>query len=534
VFESVGGFMLPVDKEIRDEILNTEGNIVISASAGTGKTYTTILRIIKDAGDSNNYQTFAAVTFTRKAAKEILNRLGPNRGEGFVGTNDNFIWLEIIQPFMYDVYGCDFRREIKPDFNDENRIRTFDEGLEKIRESQLMCKYFNVKKNFAFQLALKIVKNSHSSRRYLKAKYYRIYIDEYQDSDVDMHNFFMYLSDELEIPLFIVGDSKQSIYGWRGAYSSGFTGLFTKPTFKKFELWNNFRSNKVIQNYSNIFMESVRKHCQQTEFNDEIIAFKYIDDSEAIQYIMEWIDVSKKCAFLNFSNSNSEFWSEQLKSVGIPFVFIPGSPLDYSNLESEHIWIARAIANYSLQYRYSEYDFMDEIPMPEAFRISEIKTILKGIKESQYEINSYKENCIKLYEYLGYSDNLEKIKNEIGILFNVVNDEKYIPTYNQDRHKLTSGTIHSSKGLEFEQVIINAQDYDMSRDGINFLHYVAISRPEERLLIIAQNSCMERYKSYIENAISETQELGIEIGIEKVIKIIESRELIMVGESVTV
>ncbi|WP_411739864.1 UvrD-helicase domain-containing protein [Peribacillus sp. S4] len=519
--ERVGGFMLPVDIDIRDEILTTKGNIVISASAGTGKTYTTIQRIIKDAEESNNYQSFAAVTFTRKAAKEIINRLGPNKGEGFVGTNDNFIWLEIIQPFMYDVYGMDFRREIKPDFNDDNQISSFDQGIEKIRKTQLMCKYRNIKKNFAFQLALEILKNSHSARRYMKAKYYRIYIDEYQDSDVDMHNFFMYLCDELDIPLFIVGDSKQSIYGWRGAYSSGFTGLFTKQTFKKFELWHNFRSNKVIQNYSNIFMKSVRKHYQQTEFNNEVIAFKYSIDSEAIQYINEWIDVSKKCAFLNFSNYNAETWSERLINIGIPFVFIPGSPLDYTNLESEHIWLARAIAHYSLQHRYSEYDFRDEIPMPEAYRISDIKSMLKGIKESQHDCNLYEENCFKLYEFLGYSEYLDKIKKEIGKLFEVVNDEKYIPTYNQDRYKLTSGTIHSSKGLEFDQVILNAQDYDMSRDGMNFLHYVAISRPEERLLIIAQNGFMDRYKGYINNVISKTQNLGIEIEVAKVIKIID-------------
>lgn len=513
--------MLPVDKEIRDKILTTEGNIVISASAGTGKTYTTIQRIIKDTEENRNYQTFAAITFTRKAAKEILNRLGPNKGDGFVGTNDNFIWLEIIQPFMYDVYGMDFKIEIKPDFSDENQIRTFDEGIEKIRTTQFMCKYSDTKKNFAFQLALKILMNSHSSRRYMKAKYYRIYIDEYQDSDVDMHNFFMYLCDELKIPLFIVGDSKQSIYGWRGAYSDGFNGLFTKQTFNKFELWHNFRSNKVIQNYSNIFMKSVRGHYQQTEFNDEIIAFKYSSEGEAVDYISKWIDVSKKCAFLNFSNYNSEKWSEQLNNVGIPFVYIPGSPLDYSNLESEHIWIARAIAHYTLQRRYSEYDFMDEIPMPEAYSISDIKKMLKEIKDSQSDSYLHEENCIKMYEYLGYCKDLDKIKNEIRVLYETVNDEKYIPTYNQDLYKLTAGTIHSSKGLEFEQVIINAQDYDMTRDGKLFLHYVAISRPEERLLIIAQNGIMERYKGYINNVVLKTKNLGIEIEVEKVIKIIE-------------
>lgn len=520
--EKVGGIMLPLDKDIRNEILTCKGNIVIGASAGTGKTHTTIQRIIKDTEESTNYQTYAAVTFTRKAAKEIINRLGPKKGEGFVGTNDNFILLEIIQPFMYDVYGIDFKKEIKPDFNDENQIKTFEEGIEKIRETQLMCKYDDAKRNFAFQLALKILMHSHSARRYITAKYYRIYIDEYQDSDKDMHNLFMYLCDELDISLFIVGDAKQSIYGWRGAYSEGFTELFTKTNFKSFELWHNFRSNKVIQNYSNIFMKSVRKHYQQTEFNDEVIAFKYSTDSEAVKYIKDWIDIDKKCAFLNFGNNNAEEWSNKLQSVNLPFVFIPGSPLDKSNLESEHIWIARAIAHYTLQQRYSEYDFRDEIPMPEAYRISDLKKFLIKIKLSKFNYLEYEENCINLYEYLGYSEDMDKIKSEIYMLYEVVNDEKYIPTYNQDSYKLTSGTIHSSKGLEFEQVIINAQDFNFTREGVTFLHYVAISRPEERLLIIAPNDYfMNRYKGYVNSAISMTQKIGIEMQQEEVIRYID-------------
>jgi len=384
-----------------------------------------------------------------------------------------------------------------------------------------MCKYNNNHKNFAFQLALDILINSSSVRRFMKAKYFRIYIDEYQDSDVDMHNFFMYLSDNLEIPLFVVGDSKQSIYSWRGAYSDGFSGLFTKDTFKLFNLWHNFRSNKVIQNYSNIFMKSVRKHYQETEFHDEIIAYKFSNYNEAVDYISEWIDISKKCAFLNFSNNNAELWSKRLNTAGIPFVYIPGSPLDNTNLESEHIWTARAIAHYLLQKRYSEYDFRDEIPMPEAYRLIDIKKMLTTIRELQHDYNLFEENCIKLYEYLGYSEDLDKNKNEISILYKVVNDKKYIPTYNQDRYRLTSGTIHSSKGLEFEQIILNAQDYDLAREGIKFLHYVAISRPEERLLIIAQNSYFDRYKGYINTVISRTRDLGMEIELDKVVRIIE-------------
>jgi len=521
MFESIGEIMLPVDNNIREAILEAKGNIVISASAGTGKTHTTIQRIIRDAEKNSNYQTFAAITFTRKAAKDISKRLGPNKGEGFVGTNDNFIWLEIIQPFMYDFYGPEYKIKINPDFSDDNQVTTYEQGVTKIKNTQLMCKYRDVKKNFAFQLALKILVGSDAARRYIKAKYYRLYIDEYQDSDEDMHNLFMYLVDNLEVPLFVVGDSKQSIYGWRGAYSIGFTGLFEKPSFEKFDLFHNFRSNKAIQNYSNIFMPSVRKYYVEHDFSGEVELKAYSNESEILNYISEWIDSENKCAFLNFSNSEAELWSAKLNKLGIPFVYLASSPLDYANLESTHIWIARAIAHFILKKLYSEYDFMDEIPMPGLYKITDLKKILYKIKDSLGDYNSFKEQSVNLYNHLGYIDDIQKIESEIEKLFEVVNDDKYIPTYNQEEYKLTSGTIHSSKGLEYKQVIINAKDYDLSRQDIRYLHYVAITRPEEKLLIIASEYSIERYKGYIEKAIIRTRELGITIDMNNVIRIIE-------------
>lgn len=522
MLERVGKFMLPVDNDVREQVLNEKGNIVISASAGTGKTYTTIKRIIRDTVENTNYQTFAAITFTRKAAKEILNRLGPNRNDGFVGTNDKFIWLEIVQPFMYDVYGSEFKVDINPDFSNENQISDFDEGIEKIRTTHKMCKYDYNTKNFAFQLALYILKNSHSARRFMKAKYYRIYIDEYQDSDVDMHNFFMYLSDNLKIPLFIVGDSKQSIYGFRGAYSEGFKSLFEKENFNNFTLWHNFRSNKAIQNYSNIFMEEVRNNYQAVEFNNEVTLYKYNNKDDAAGYIQEWIDIEKKCTILNFSNDNAKIWSNILVDYDLEFVYIPSSPLDYSSLESEHIWIVRSIAHYTLQNRYSEYDFRDEIPMPDEYKITKLKKLLKNIVDSSEIYENYEEKVFKLYQYLGYPNLTDKIRKEIKELYKVVEDDKYIPTYNQDRYRLTSGTIHSSKGLEFSQVIINAGDYDFTRNGIKYLHYVAVSRPEDRLLVIAgRGFSFNRYKGYIENAVMKTKSLGFDIEISDVINIIE-------------
>jgi len=212
------------DKLVRDEILEMQGNVVISASAGTGKTHIIIERILRDIEKNNNYKTYAAITFTRKAAKEIKDRIGLSIGNGFIGTNDNFIIQEIIQPFIRDAYGDEYNKKLTPNYSNKRASNSYDELLEIIKcsEEGYICKYSEPKKNFGFELALNILKKSNVSRRYLRSKYLRIYIDEYQDCDKDMHNLFIYLSCILEIPLFIVGDVKQSIYEWRGGYPKVF------------------------------------------------------------------------------------------------------------------------------------------------------------------------------------------------------------------------------------------------------------------------------------------------------------------------
>lgn len=521
--KEVGGIMQPIDKNQRDEILTKQGNIAISASAGTGKTYMTVQRIIKDLELNKTYKTFAAITFTRKAAKEIILRLGSKKKDGFLGTNDNFILLEIIQPFMYDAYGNEFKIDIMPNYSRENSIYEFQSGINMIKSNGKMCKYKDNNKNFAFELALNILKKSHSARRFLKAKYYKIYIDEYQDSDVDMHNFFKYIYEKLEIPLFIVGDEKQSIYGWRGAYSQGFKDILENKTFNIFQLYHNFRSNEVIQNYSNMFMSEVQKYFKKTKFNEEIILLNTENENNE-SIIKNWVNINKKCTTLNYRKNDAKLWSEALSKLDLDFKYIPPSPLDYENMESEHVWIVRTLANYCLQKRFTEYDFYDEIPSSVNYSIIELRNLLIPLKENLTKSKLFKENTYKLYKYLGYDEITEKIELEIEKVFKIINDNQYILTYNQDDYELTSITIHSSKGLEFDQVILNASDYALNNDENRYLHYVAISRPKNKLLIIAENiNVLNNYKNQIEKYLNETNEAlkNSNIKLEEIIKIIE-------------
>lgn len=514
--------MQPVDYHIREAILNTEGNIIISASAGTGKTYQTVSKIKNDLDKEKKYCSFAAITFTRKAAKELAQRLGQIQSHGFVGTNDNFVMLEIIQPFMHDIYGSQFKQKIKLDFSNSNLIETFDEGISMLEKNLTIYKYSDVRKNFSFQLALHILENSKAARRYFKSKYFCVYIDEYQDSDIDMHKLFMFICKVMEIRVFLVGDTKQSIYGWRGGYSEGFTNLLSDPNFNSFTLNHNFRSNLAIQNYSNIFIDEVRGNCRKnSEFKNEVILMKSNTESEQADFIIKWVDKKANCSFLLRSNEMAEKWSRTLSGKGLDFVYIPPSPLDFSDNESEHIWISKVIANYIMQDRYSEYDVMNEIPLPESYNFSTIKKTLTSIKSSQKNKDAFVISCSDLYLYLGYIQDDKTIK-EIDLLFDVVNNGKYIPTYNTHRYNHITSTVHSSKGLEYDQVIMMANDYSLTNQSDMFLHYVAVSRPKTNLLVLlGQDFRSKNYLNLLDEAVKKTKILGINIEKESLIDFVE-------------
>src|SRR5699024_7602969 len=72
---------------------------------------------------------------------------------------------------------------------------------------------------------------------------------------LDMHTLFMFLKDQLNITLFIVGDAKQAIYLWRGAQSNIFE-MLKQDDMNHYSLIKNFRCHDEIVNYANLIHNS--------------------------------------------------------------------------------------------------------------------------------------------------------------------------------------------------------------------------------------------------------------------------------------
>ena len=181
---------------IQKEIVELSGNLMVRASAGTGKTHTMVSKIMYDIERNNTHKVVAAITFTIKAASEIKKRLTIDIDNHFIGTNNSFVIEEIIKPFLKDVFGKSYDLNMSTDYS--VKVKDFMEGLTKIKDEQIISSYSKHKENFVFQLALYILKRSKACQLYLKSKYFKIYIDEYQDCDKDMHKLFMFICENLK------------------------------------------------------------------------------------------------------------------------------------------------------------------------------------------------------------------------------------------------------------------------------------------------------------------------------------------------
>jgi DNA helicase-2/ATP-dependent DNA helicase PcrA len=88
------------------EILKHNGNTVVTANPGSGKTFTLVEKIGLVLSTLKAYQGVIAISYTNKASKEVKDRLkNVELKNSFIGTLDSFYLSEIIIPFSKHIIG---------------------------------------------------------------------------------------------------------------------------------------------------------------------------------------------------------------------------------------------------------------------------------------------------------------------------------------------------------------------------------------------------------------------------------------------
>lgn len=301
-----------LNREQKEAVLQDKGTILVLAGAGCGKTKVLTTRIANLVNSGVSPYEILAVTFTNKAAKEMVERLSKMVGEDkakkmWIGTFHSIsgrILRTDIQEYtdengkkydnkfvIYDdtdtntilknaIKKCSLDEKIyQPKLiktiisNAKNKMQdayTFATRARDYRTEKYSQIYLEYQKQLQANnaldfddmlvLAVKLLENSQTVREKYFRRFKHILVDEFQDTNLCQYKMIksIYTNDkeEEEIPdeksLCVVGDVDQSIYSWRGADYKIILNL--QSTFRKthlIKLEQNYRSAETILEAAN-------------------------------------------------------------------------------------------------------------------------------------------------------------------------------------------------------------------------------------------------------------------------------------------
>lgn len=489
-----------LNSEQKRAVQTTEGPLLIMAGAGSGKTRVLTHRIaylIKER-EVNPYNILA-ITFTNKAAREMKARV-----TGLLGGVAESIWISTFHSMCVRILRRDIDRigyernftildssdqlsVIKGILKDKNidskkyeprgilasisnaKNELMDAALYKREASgyydKMVAEVYEayekkLKKNQALDfddlimVTIQLFERVPEVLEYYQRKFQYIHVDEYQDTNHAQYLLVKLLAAKLR-NLCVVGDSDQSIYGWRGADISNILS-FEKdyPNAKMIMLEENYRSTKRILEAANHVIENNRNRKPKNLWtsNDEgakIFYHKALTEKEEASYVVSKIqeEIANKnrplsdFAILYRTNAQSRVMEEFFMKSNMAYTMVGGTKfydrkeikdiLAYLRLISNNeddISLARIInvpkrgvgagsldkmANTATAYDLTLFEVLNRIelagiPAKTSKQLVEFHDLIRGFSQMQ-EFLSVTELVEQVLEKTGYRDML---KNE--------------------------------------------------------------------------------------------------------------------------
>ncbi|MDR2202678.1 MAG: UvrD-helicase domain-containing protein [Clostridiales bacterium] len=292
-------------------VLDTEGAVLVTAGAGSGKTRLLIHRIahlIEDLGVSP--YNILAITFTNKAASQMRGRLedaiGPQRGL-WVSTFHSMC-ASMLRSYAENIgYNAKFsiyaeaekertlKRIIREKNYDDDLLKPAASAISSAKNAgfdpdeyaaafrfqkdvDLICDVYalyekDLKTNNAFDfddLLLKayyLLKNVPEAAEYYTERFRYIHVDEFQDTNVIQYKIVRTLAAK-HGNVFVVGDEDQSIYGWRGASIDNINDFRKDFNCKLYKLEQNYRSSEKILDAANRLIKNNSSRIKKVLWTD--------------------------------------------------------------------------------------------------------------------------------------------------------------------------------------------------------------------------------------------------------------------------
>lgn len=480
-----------MNAEQSEAVRTTEGPLLIMAGAGSGKTRVLTHRIayLLDEKDVSPYNILA-ITFTNKAAKEMKARV-----EQLVGKEAQVIWMSTFHSMCVRILRRDADRiGIERNFtiidptdqksvikdvlknenidskrfeprmfigaisNLKNELKTPEDAQKEANDyhSQMVA---TVYKGYQRQLSrnealdfddlimttINLFERVPEALEYYQNKFQYIHVDEYQDTNKAQYTLIKLLANKFK-NLCVVGDSDQSIYGWRGADIQNILSFEEDyPDAKTIFLEQNYRSTKTILNAAN---EVIKNNTERkpkglwtaNTGGDKINYYEATTERDEAEYVVREIMKHQRngkkysdMAILYRTNAQSRVLEETFMKSNIPYTMVGGQKFYDRKEIKDLLSYLRVIANsnddISLQRiinvpkrgvgpssveKIQTYAVQNNISMFDA--LGEVDFIGLSKKVTQECIAFYEmiQNLIKEQEFLEISEIVEEVLVKSG------------------------------------------------------------------------------------------------------------------------
>ncbi|UXR75664.1 MULTISPECIES: DNA helicase PcrA [unclassified Staphylococcus] len=480
-----------MNTEQSEAVRTTEGPLLIMAGAGSGKTRVLTHRIayLLDEKSVSPYNILA-ITFTNKAAKEMKERV-----QALVGEAGEVIWMSTFHSMCVRILRRDIDRigiernftiidptdqksvikdvlkrenidskQYEPRFfisqisNLKNELKTPAKAMEEAHDFKaiMVAKvYEGYQKQLVRNQALdfddlimttiKLFERVPDVLDYYQNKFQYIHVDEYQDTNKAQYTLVNMIAKKFQ-NLCVVGDSDQSIYGWRGADIQNILSFEEDyPTAKTIYLEQNYRSTKTILTAANevIRHNSERKPKGLWTSNDEgerIHYYEATSERDETQYVVREILKHQKqgkslkdMAVLYRTNSQSRVLEETLLKSNIPYVMVGGMKFYDRKEIKDLLSYLRLIANSaddisferiinvpkrgigpsSIQ-KIKDYANEHEISMFDALAEVDFIGLSKKVTQAAAEFYMLMSNLMKEQEFLEITEIVDEVLNKSG------------------------------------------------------------------------------------------------------------------------
>lgn len=457
-----------------EAVKHTEGPLLITAGAGSGKTKVLTCRIAHLLELGVAPYRILAITFTNKAAKEMKERV-----TNLVGAQADSIWLSTFHSFCakllrFEVDGFHGYTRNFTIYDSSDQLVLVKDCLKKLNldDKQFMprsvlgtissaknvlmdAKAFAAKASDFYEqkvadvyalyqeklrennavdfddllfLAVRLLQEKEDVREKYQSRFQYILVDEYQDTNHAQYALTKILAARWR-NICVVGDADQSIYAWRGADIRNIID-FTRdyPDAASIKLEQNYRSTKTILHAANAVIDNNESRPKKTLWTENpagnnIIHYQAQTEHDEADYIAGVIynrhEISHEpygdMAILFRTNAQSRVLEEKLMRYAIPYTMVGGTKF-YDRKEIKDV----------LAYLRLLYNPEDSLSLT---RIINVPKRNIGATTMEHVAAYAEEQGISLFEALSSTDEIPvtkrartSLENFAAMIFDLLND----------------------------------------------------------------------------------------------------------------